>query len=225
MRDIVLQGCDYLQSPSLKMEVVMTQVQQQSYEKAVELIDAANNEDPNTEEVDGKEVAKEWLYGQRMSDMLAVYLPDADDVAKLAVRAQHIQRWKSPRKDYPMNRKGYHLWRTNLYKFHAETVANLLQQAGYDEAFIERVKLAVAKKSLKTNPDTQIVEDVAALVFLQLYMLDFYKKFSTEYDKEKWIDIIQRTWKKMSPQAHEFALSGKIELPESLVPLIQEALQ
>ncbi|MCK5812724.1 MAG: DUF4202 domain-containing protein [Cocleimonas sp.] len=201
----------------------MTEAQQQ-YNKAVELIDVANSEDPNIELVDDQKIAKELLYGQRMSDMIAVYLPDADDVAKLAVRAQHIQRWKSPRKDYPMNRKGYHLWRTNLYKFHAETTANLLQQAGYDDVFIERVKLAVAKKSLKTNSDTQIVEDIAALVFLQFYMLDFYRKFSTEYDKEKWIDIIQRTWNKMSPQAHEFALSGKIELPETLVPLIQEAL-
>ena len=194
------------------------------YNKAVELIDAANSEDPNLEMVDGKEIAKELIYGRRMSDMIDAYLPDADDVAKLAVRAQHIQRWKSPRKDYPMNRKGYHLWRTNLYKFHSETAANLLQQAGYEDDFIERVRLAIAKKALKTNADTQIVEDVAALVFLQFYMLDFYQKFSTEYDKAKWIDIIQRTWKKMSPKAHEFALSGKIELPESLVPLIQEAL-
>jgi hypothetical protein len=205
------------------MEAVMTQTKH--YNKAVELIDAANAEDPNLELVDGKETAKELIYGQRMSDMIDAYLPNADDVARLAVRAQHIQRWKSPRKDYPMNRKGYHLWRTNLYKFHSETAANLLQQAGYDDEFIQRVKLAIAKKSLKTNPDTQIVEDVAALVFLQFYMLDFYKKFSTEYDKDKWIDIIQRTWKKMSPQAHEFALSGKIELPQSLVPLIQEALE
>lgn len=201
----------------------MTQAQQ-NYNKAVELIDLANSEDPNFELEGDQKIAKELLYGKRMSDMIAIYLPDADDVAKLSVRAQHIQRWKSPRKDYPMNRKGYHLWRTNLYKFHAETAANLLKQAGYDDAFIERVKLAVAKKSLKTNLDTQIVEDIAALVFLQFYMLDFYEKFSTEYDKEKWIDIIQRTWNKMSPQAHDFALSGKIELPESLVPLIQEAL-
>jgi hypothetical protein len=159
-----------------------------------------------------------------MSVMIDRYLPDADDVAKLAVRAQHIQRWKSPRSEYPMNRKGYHLWRTRLYTFHADTAAELLQQAGYDDAFIGRVKLAIGKKSLKTNADTQILEDVAALVFLQFYMLDFYKKFSTEYDKDKWIDIIQRTWNKMSPQAHEFALSGKIALPESLAPLIQEAL-
>ncbi|MEJ2329366.1 MAG: DUF4202 domain-containing protein, partial [Gammaproteobacteria bacterium] len=35
---------------------------------------------------------------------------------------------------------------------------------------------------------------------------------------------IQKTWKKMSDKAHEFALSGKIALPEPLIPLIQKAV-
>jgi len=83
--------------------------------------------------------------------------------------------------------------------------------------------MAIAKKSLKTNPDTQIVEDIAALVFIEHYMLDFYKKFP-QYDEDKWVDIILRTWKKMSPAAHEFALSGNLKLPDSLVYLIQKAV-
>lgn len=200
----------------------MTEAEQR-YDKAVALIDAANNEDPNSEVVDGKDVAKELIYGQRMSDMIDRYLPDADEVAKLSVRAQHIQRWKSPRDEYPMNRKGYHLWRTNLYKFHAETAAKYLQEAGYDQAFIERVKLAIGKKNLKTNKDTQILEDVAALTFIEYYMMAMYEKFP-QYDEDKWIDIIIRTWKKMSPLAQEYALSGNIILPEALVPVIQKAL-
>ena len=122
-----------------------------------------------------------------------------------------------------MNKKGYHLWRTNLYKFHADTAGELLEQAGYDEDFSARVKLAVGKKSLKSNPDTQMLEDVTALVFIEHYMLAFAEKHP-EYSEEKWIDIIKKTWRKMSENAHEFALSGKITLPEPLVPLIQKAL-
>lgn len=193
------------------------------FDKAVALINAANSEDPNFEIENGNEVPKELLYSQRMTDMINRYLPDADDVAKLAVSAQHIQRWKSPRTDYPMDRKGYHQWRTNLYKFHAETTAKLLEEAGYDEAFIERVKMAIGKKQLRSNPDTQIIEDVAALVFIEHYMLAFYEKHP-EYDEDKWVDIILKTWKKMSPEAHAFALSGKVELPESLIPVIQKAV-
>lgn len=196
---------------------------QNTLEKAIELIDAANSEDPNMETSEGKELPKELLYSQRMTDMQERYAPDADDVMKLALRAQHIQRWKSPRSDYPMDRKGYHLWRTNLYKFHADTAAALLEQAGYDEADRERLKLAVGKKSLKSNPDTQLLEDVTALVFIEHYMLEFAGKHP-EYSEEKWIDIIKKTWRKMSENAHEFALSGKITLPEPLVPLIQKAL-
>ncbi|RMG35369.1 MAG: DUF4202 domain-containing protein, partial [Gammaproteobacteria bacterium] len=171
----------------------------------------------------GKEWPKEHLYAVRMSDMLERFAPEADALMQIAVRAQHIQRWKSPRSDYPMDRKGYHLWRTNLYKFHADTVAELMRRVGYDEEAIERVRNAVGKKSLRTNPDTQLVEDIAGLVFIEHYMQDFADKHP-EYDEAKWIDIIRKTWRKMSPRAHEFALSGKIRLPEPLVPLIQKAV-
>jgi len=163
------------------------------------------------------------LYSHRMSEMLERYKPMADDVAKLAIRGQHIQRWKSPRSDYPMNRKGYHQWRTALYTFHADSVAELMAKVGYDDESLERVKKAVGKKALKKNPDTQLLEDVAGLVFIEHYMLAFAEKHP-EYDEEKWIDIIRKTWRKMSSDAHDFALSGDLILPEPLIPLIQKSV-
>jgi len=196
---------------------------QPSYDKAVGLIDAANNEDPNIEIADGKEWPKESLYAFRMSEMLERYKPESDDVAKLAIRGQHIQRWQSPRSDYPMDRKGYHQWRTALYTFHAEQVAALMLEAGYDEVALERVRMAVGKRAIKANADTQLLEDVASLVFIEHYMLAFAEKHP-EYDEDKWIDIIRKTWKKMSDDAHEFALAGKIFLPEPLIPLIQKSV-
>lgn len=192
-------------------------------DKAIELIDASNSEDPNLETSEGKEWPKELLYSHRMTDMLERYDADADEVAKISVRAQHIQRWKSPRSDYPMNRKGYHQWRTALYEFHADTTAGLLEQAGFDEENIGRVKLAIGKKSLRTNADTQLLEDVIALVFIEHYMLAFAEKHP-EYDEEKWIDIIRKTWKKMSERGQQFALGGNIALPEPLIPLIQKSI-
>jgi len=197
---------------------------QQAFEKAIELIDAANSADPNKEtDAEGREWPKELLYSQRMSEMLERYTPDADDVMKLAVRAQHIERWKSPRSDYPEGRQGYLKWRTDLYKYHADTAGGLLAQAGYDEEDIERLKRAVGKHALKVNADTQLLEDVIDLVFIEHYMLDFAGKHP-EYDEEKWLDIIRKTWKKMSDRAHEFALSGSVKLPEPLLPLIQKAI-
>lgn len=199
--------------------------QSSMFEKAMALIDAANAEDPNQEtDADGKVWPKELLYSHRMTEMLQRFKPDADDAQKLAIRAQHIQRWKSPRSAYPMNRQGYLQWRTGLYKFHADTVGELLAQAGYGEEFIERVKQAVGKRALKVNPDTQLLEDIADLVFIEHYMLDFAAKHP-EYDEGKWLDIIRKTWKKMSERAQQFALSGGIKLPEPLIPLIQKAIQ
>ncbi len=196
---------------------------QTKYEKAVELIDAANKEDPNQEMDGDKSQPKEFLYGRRMSDMLERFAPETDDIMKLAIRAQHIQRWKSPRDAYPMDRKGYHQWRTSLYEFHAQTAGELLLEAGYSEEEVERAKQAIGKKALKTNKDTQLVEDIAALVFIEHYMTDFVNKHP-EYDEQKWIDIILRTWKKMSEEGQKFALSGAIKLPEPLVPLITKAI-
>jgi len=195
----------------------------QRFEQTIALIDAANSEDPNLVNDGEKEWPKELLYGQRMSEMLQRFSPDSDEVAQLAIRAQHIQRWKSPRSDYPMDRAGYYQWRTQLYQFHADTVASLMQQAGYEDADLERVKKMVGKKELKVNPDTQLLENIANLVFIEHYMLEFAGKHP-EYSEEKWIEIIQKTWKKMSAEAQEFALAGKIRLPEPLVPLIQKAL-
>ena len=55
-------------------------------------------------------------------------------------------------------------------------------------------------------------------------MLGFATK-KADYSEAKWLDIIRKTWKKMSETAHAFALSGKLVLPAPLVPLITKALQ
>ncbi|VAW80843.1 hypothetical protein MNBD_GAMMA15-1784, partial [hydrothermal vent metagenome] len=49
--------------------------QSDAFKKAIELIDAANREDPNQETVEGKTCPKELLYAKRMSDMLRRYAP------------------------------------------------------------------------------------------------------------------------------------------------------
>lgn len=192
---------------------------QKRFEATLAAFDAANAEDPNREEGQPKEL----LYAQRMSEMLARFAPDASEAVQLAVRAQHIQRWKTPRSSYPMDRQGYLQWRTGLYKFHAETAGRILREAGYDEAAIERVKTAVGKKALKVNPDTQLLEDVTDLVFLEHYLAGFAARHP-DYDEAKWIEIIRKTWQKMSQQAREFVLAGKVSLPETLTPLILKAV-
>lgn len=197
---------------------------QQRYQTAIAAFDQANAEDPNKEVFNGKEYPKELLYAQRMSEMQERYVPEASEAVKLAVRAQHIQRWQIPRSSCPMDRQGYLQWRAGLYKFHAETAGRLMQQTGYDDGMVERVKAIVSKKGLKVNPEAQLMEDVAGLVFIEHYMTGFAARHP-EYDEGKWLQIIRKTWQKMSPRAHEFALAGKIALPQALLPLILKAVQ
>jgi hypothetical protein len=197
---------------------------QQCYQAAIAAIDKANAEDPNRETADGKEYPKELLYSHRMTEMQERYIPDASEAVKLAVRAQHIQRWKIPRSSYPMDKQGYLQWRTGLYKFHADAVGEIMKNAGYDDEMMERVRKIVGKKGLKVNPETQLMEDVVDLVFIEHYLTGFVAQHP-EYDEAKWIPIIRKTWQKMSSNAHEFALSGNIRLPEALVPLILKAVK
>jgi len=197
--------------------------QQMMLDKAMALIDAANSEDPNRVNVDGKEWPKELLYSHYMSDMLSRFMPEADAAQQLAIRAQHVQRWKSPRDSYPMDRIGYLQWRKDLYKTQAQTAVELLARAGYGEDVTGRVYQAVAKLKIRENPDTQLLEDIADLVFMEHYMIEFVGKHP-DYDEDRWLDIIRKTWKKMSTKAQQFALSGNVRLPEPLVPLIKKAV-
>ncbi len=194
------------------------------YQATIAAFDRANAVDPNKEIFEGNTYPKELLYAQRMSQMQERYAPEASEAVKLAVRAQHIQRWKIPRSEFAMDRQGYLQWRTGLYRFHAETAGRIMQETGYDDAMVTRVKSIVSKKGLKINSETQLMEDVADLVFIEHYMIGFASQHP-EYDEAKWIEIIRKTWQKMSSRAHEFVLAGRIKLPEALAPLILKAVK
>ena len=193
------------------------------YQRAIAAFDAANAEDPNTETVAGVEHPKELLYAQRMSDMLARYLPDASESLQLAARCQHIQRWKIARGDFQMTRSGYHQWRQKLKVFHGELSAKLLREAGYDEDTIARVAALVQKALPLSDPEMQALEDVVVLVFIEHYLQDFVADHP-EYDEAKLLDILRKTLRKISPQARQGALT-MTRLPQPLVPAITAVMR
>ena len=181
-------------------------------------IDEKNQQDPNQVVIDGKTVAKEWIYGQRMSECLSEFSPNASEHLQIACRAQHIQRWSIARKDYPMDRPGYKRWRTELGKFHAELAASLMADKGYGKDDCERVKHLLQKKQLKRDQETQTLEDVACLVFLKFHLDDF----AAQHDDHKVVSIIQKTWNKMSDDGHAAAL--KLSFSDAMGELIGRAL-
>ncbi|MFD2565609.1 DUF4202 domain-containing protein [Aquimarina rubra] len=186
--------------------------------EAFSLFDKANGNDPNKEIVNGQPIAKELIYGQRMTQTLNSFISDASEALQLAARAQHICRWEIPRNSYPMDRVGYLKWREELKKFHAKKAVEILEKVGYDKETIDRVSFLIQKKKLKKDEDTQILEDVICLVFLEFYYSEFYEKHTSE----KVIDILQKTWKKMSEKGHQAALN--LSYPEKGLDLIKEAI-
>lgn len=190
------------------------------FSRAIAAIDAFNAGDPNRLTIAGQAIAKELYYGQRMSHWLAVLAPEASEALRLAVRAQHIGRWTSPRSDYPMDKAGYYRWRRALAAFHAKTAGDILTAAGYDAALVARVGQLLRKENLKTDEEAQLLEDAACLVFLE----NFFTDFSRQHDDAKVIDILQKTWAKMSAKGHAAALGLKDVLPDDRRRLIEAAL-
>ena len=188
------------------------------FKQAIQLIDAANSKDPFEEISNGTSYPKELLYAQRMSEQLTSFEPKASEAVQLAVRCQHICRWEIPRDSYEMNRVGYLTWRRDLAKFHAKKASSILNDVGYDSETIEAVTFLLQKKQLKRNEDTQLLEDVVCLVFLNFY----FDKFSQKYAENKLIDILQKTWAKMSNKGHKAAL--KLKLSDNALGLINKAL-
>ncbi|SEC23410.1 protein of unknown function [Tenacibaculum sp. MAR_2009_124] len=191
---------------------------QTKFNKAIEIIDTYNAEDPNKTTFEGESIAKELLYSQRMTRKLLEVDSEASEELQLAIRAQHICRWKIERSSYPMDRIGYFKWRNDLKKMHSEIASEILHDAGYETDFIERVSFLIQKKSLKKDQESQMLEDIVCLVFLEYYLEEFMSK----HTDEKVVDILQKTWKKMSTTGHNLAL--QTILSERASRLVKTAL-
>jgi len=189
------------------------------YEKALKAIDDAHAQDPKKVVVDGKEIPYELHYAHKMTAYLSKRAPDASDVVKLAIRAQHFRRWEVPRDSYPMTRIGYHSWRTFLKRRQAQLAGSILDECGYSTDETKLCMAMIEKQGLtQGNPETQILEDVACLVFLD----DQFEAFEKEHDEEKIIKILQKTWGKMSEEGHNLAL--QIPMAQRSTELVQKAL-
>lgn len=190
------------------------------FTKARTLIYAAHDEDPNKHTTaDGMEVPYETHYSLKMEKYLEQRAPDASDVLKLAIYGQHFRRWEVPRDSYPMTKLGYHSWRTFLKKRQGELVGAILKESGYSADDQQRCEALIKKDGLKQGEEeVQVLEDVACLVFLD----DQFDEFKEKHDEQKIIDILRKTWVKMSKEGQDLAL--KIPMTSECQELVGKAL-
>jgi len=159
-------------------------------------------------------------YHRRLAHWIDVIDPAASIPLRLAARCAHIRRWTVPRSSYPEGRSGYKRWRSDLARFHAEEAGKILESAGFDAETIEQVQGILQKRRMKQDPDVQAFEDGLCLVFLENEL----EEFAGKHDEAKIIDIIQKTWEKMSEHGHAIALELAKSLPQGLQAILQKAL-
>ena len=180
------------------------------FQDAIARIDAANAQDPR---------GIELPYAQRLSGWVERLAPDASEELRLAARAQHICRWIIPRESYPAGRIGYLKWREDLKQFHAQKAGEILREAGYVEPTVSRVQDLIRKRNFPRVPDGRVLENALCLVFLETQ----FAETTAKTGDEKMIGILQKTWRKMTPQAQQIALT--ISMTPECRALVEKALQ
>ena len=194
----------------------------QRYASAIAEIDAANADDPRATSMDGVARPYEVVYSERMSQRLAAMYPEASELLRIAARGQHVRRFDIPRARFPQGRNGYNEWRRTCREHHARLLRDIMTRHGYDSEDIGQVAKLVKKEQLKKDRESQALENVVDVVFIEHYLDEFYGKYS-RYDDAKIIDIIGKTLRKMSPKGHQAALA--LDLPERTRKLILAAVE
>jgi hypothetical protein len=188
------------------------------FEALIQRIDHLNSQDPTTTLVKGISTPRELAYSQQVTEWVLRLNPGASEALRIAARGQHLCRWTIPRDRYARNRQGYLRWRETLKAFHVQEVAKLMREAGYPDETIERVRAIMSKQHLKSDPDTQTLEDALCLVFLETQYADLRKKTPDEAMK----DVLRKTWQKMSERGR--AAAARLPLGEGEKALLNEAL-
>jgi hypothetical protein len=188
------------------------------FARAIEAIDAANAADPHRILIRGVERPKELAHAELVTEWVERLQPDAAEPLLLAARAHHLRRWTIPRSRYPEGRSGYLRWRKALHEQHAREVAEILTEAGYDDATTARVQDLVGKRGLGRDEEMQVLEDALCLVFAETQLLDLAQRV----DDEKMVDVIRKTLVKMSSRAID--LAAGLDLPAEARALLTRAL-
>lgn len=204
-----------------RVRLVEMDEQEGRLQKVVERFFEVHQEDPRMVQQDGRSIPWAVFYHERMKEWLEKIAPEAGEPLRLAACCQHIRRWRIPRASYPEGKLGYKKWRHDLAVFHGDEAAAVLEEQGYSEETVQRVRELLLKVNLKSDPDVQVMEDVACLVFLE----NEFVSFAAKHEEEKIVAILRKTWKKMSPKGHDEALKLVVQLPEDLRAIIMRALE
>jgi len=194
-------------------------VHSERFREAIKKIDAANAEDPRTELVDGMPQPRELLFAQRVYEWVCKIVDDPSEELLLSARAHTLRRWMIARDQYPRNRAGYHKWRKALAQFHAKEAEAILQDVGYPDEIIQRVRDFVTRSNWPKDLEARTLEDADCLVFLETKLQDYIDS----WDKDKAVQILKKSLWKMTPEGR--ALACQLNLGDREGELVQQAMR
>lgn len=177
-------------------------------------IDDANAQDPNG--LRGGPLA--LVQGERASRWLSRLSESPSAELQLCVRAHHLRRWEIARAGYPMGRQGYLRWRRANKAHQGESLASIMQEAGWSAESIDVCRTLLLRTKLRSDPDTQLLEDAACLVFLETQ----FEAMVDSTDHDHLVAIVAKTLRKMSSDA--IALAQTIPLSERTAAVLQDAV-
>lgn len=166
---------------------------------AIELIDAANAQDPNLVFADGAAVAGELLRGRRAHHWLLVVDPAADAAQQLAARAHHYRRWTRPRSAFPEGRAGYLRWRRSANGAQADEVAELLTGLGLERTVVDECRLLMSKQAPAGCGAAASHEDAVCLAFFECDA----ERVAGELGADRAGPVIAKTLAKMSERGRD----------------------
>jgi hypothetical protein len=188
-------------------------------DRALALVDRANADDPEAVDLAGERGPRELLAGRRACEWIRLIDPDASDEQLIAGRAHHLRRWLRPRDEYPPGRAGYLRWRTAAKRAHAEDVAAIVAEAGYDAVVAGEVGSIIRKEGLGTDRRVQVHEDALCLTFLEGQLDELADQLGDDHV----VEVLAKTAAKMSPGA--LALAADLPLSPRGRALLARALE
>ncbi len=195
----------------------MTMSDDKRFAEAIRRFDEANGEDPRTELVDGRAQARELLFARRVYEWVQKLVAEPSEELLLAARGHTLRRWAIPRDRYPRTTPGYRQWREALAVFHAEQAGRILEEVGYVELTIARVRALITREDWRNDPEGRALEDADCLVFLETKLDDYLG----EWEEKKTVNILKKTLRKMTPAGKEHA--GSLELSDRCLELLRRA--
>jgi hypothetical protein len=185
-----------------------------AHQSAIEAIDHANADDPNTWNDEPLALAQ----GRIAHGWVVRLDPAASDALQLAARAHHLRRWVVPRASYPEGRPGYLRWRRDQKQRHAAELSEILSAAGVEPATVERAATIVAKLGLGSDPEVQVFEDAVCLTFVETQ----FDTTADRLDADLMVDVVAKTLAKMSDAGRSAALT--LDLDARATSIVTDAL-